>query len=305
MDNSDDKPNKYQSGKIYKIVDIGYKRVYIGSTIQDLSKRMASHRCDYNRFKNGKAGFVSVYAMFDEFTTSNCKIELIEDYPCTSLNELQRREGYHIMQHECINKLVAGRTYKEWLQENLELSKERERRWRSEHKDHIQQRDKLYYELNKESILERHKQHYDDNKETILAKQNEYYHRNKNKNHEKHKQYRIDNKEKCNTYCREWYRNNKDKVRAYCATNAEKIKERTKLYRENNKDYFREHEKKYTIEHKERIALQRKEYNEKHKERIQAYRSEKLCCPHCEAMIARSCMLKHTRRMHPENSIDK
>ena len=36
--------NVYQHGKIYKIVDIGYTMVYIGSTTVELATRMARHR---------------------------------------------------------------------------------------------------------------------------------------------------------------------------------------------------------------------------------------------------------------------
>ena len=30
--------NKYQNSKIYKIVDVGYNKCYIGSTVEELSK---------------------------------------------------------------------------------------------------------------------------------------------------------------------------------------------------------------------------------------------------------------------------
>ena len=36
--------NKYQRGKIYKIVDIGCTKCYIGSTIETLSNRMSGLR---------------------------------------------------------------------------------------------------------------------------------------------------------------------------------------------------------------------------------------------------------------------
>jgi hypothetical protein len=45
--------NKYENGKIYKIVDIGYNSCYYGSTVQSLAMRMGGHRRNYNVFKNG------------------------------------------------------------------------------------------------------------------------------------------------------------------------------------------------------------------------------------------------------------
>ena len=41
--------NKYHNGKIYKIIDIEYNKCYIGSTIEDLNKRMAKHRNFYKK----------------------------------------------------------------------------------------------------------------------------------------------------------------------------------------------------------------------------------------------------------------
>ena len=35
--------NRYEHGKIYKIVDNGYNKCYVGSTCESLSQRMARH----------------------------------------------------------------------------------------------------------------------------------------------------------------------------------------------------------------------------------------------------------------------
>ena len=46
--------------------------------------------------------------MFDEYGTENCKIELIEEYPCENKIQLQKREGFHIQNTHCVNKRVEG-----------------------------------------------------------------------------------------------------------------------------------------------------------------------------------------------------
>jgi len=78
----------YNQGKIYKIIDESNGDVYIGSTIQTLKSRYHTHGIfkDYNKLK------------------CNCKIILIEDYPCNSRRELEEREQYFIDNTECINK---------------------------------------------------------------------------------------------------------------------------------------------------------------------------------------------------------
>ena len=100
---------KYKWGKIYKIVDIGYNLCYIGSTTQDLSRRMSQHRANYKRhLKMSGAANVSVYKIFQEYDIANCKIELIEYCACSSRLELESREGHYIKNNVCVNKIVPG-----------------------------------------------------------------------------------------------------------------------------------------------------------------------------------------------------
>jgi adenylate kinase family enzyme len=131
--------NKYQKGKIYKIIDTGYKNCYYGSTVESLSKRMSHHRKDYASFKDHKARYVSVYSMFDEHGLEHCKIELVEEFPCDSKEQLRQREGWYIQNNVCVNKKVAGRTEREYKEQN---------------KDQILERKKVYREQNQDKIKE-------------------------------------------------------------------------------------------------------------------------------------------------------
>ena len=107
--------NKYQNGKIYKIVDIGYNKCYIGSTCESLSQRMARHRQKYKSYLKGASKLTHSFLLFDEYGEENCKVEWIEDYPCSSKRELEAREGYHQQNTDCVNKVIAGRDKKEYL----------------------------------------------------------------------------------------------------------------------------------------------------------------------------------------------
>ena len=76
--------NKYENGKIYKITDVGYNKCYIGSTCENLSKRMTHHRTSYFEYGRGQKktrDVPTVVGIFAEYGLENCKIELIEDYP--------------------------------------------------------------------------------------------------------------------------------------------------------------------------------------------------------------------------------
>ena len=127
--------NKYHNGKIYQITDIGYNKCYIGSTTEELSQRMTRHRADYKRFLNGKKSHTRSYDIFNEYGVENCKIELIEYFKCDTLQELRRKEGEHIKNTDCVNKLVAGRTVKEYYVDNKEIIKEYKKEYREQNRD--------------------------------------------------------------------------------------------------------------------------------------------------------------------------
>ena len=79
---------------------------------------MARHRAAYRSHANGSKAYCSSFLLFEKFGLDNCKIELVEVFPCNSKEELRQREGYWIKQEECVNKLVAGRNRVEYYSEN-------------------------------------------------------------------------------------------------------------------------------------------------------------------------------------------
>ena len=68
--------NKYNQGKIYKLVCNITNEIYYGSTIQTLEKRLISHKT--------RKSCVSRNII----NRDNYKIELIKDYPCNNLKEI-------------------------------------------------------------------------------------------------------------------------------------------------------------------------------------------------------------------------
>ena len=41
----------------------------------------------------------------EEYGLDNCKIELIEKFPCSNIEELRRREGYYIKEFDCVKRV--------------------------------------------------------------------------------------------------------------------------------------------------------------------------------------------------------
>lgn len=134
--------NKYNGGKIYKLTDTNYTKMYIGSTCQELSARLSGHRRNY---RNGKCLCESA-KLFDEFGIENIKIELIEEIKCDNKVQLLKREGYYIMNNDCVNKRVAGRTHKE-----------SSKAYRETHQEKLKQDYKDIYAKNKDELREKYK----------------------------------------------------------------------------------------------------------------------------------------------------
>ena len=143
----------YSKGQIYKIWDASYSKCYIGSTVEKLSTRMARHRDKYKQYLNGRYAFTSSFSLFDEFGCENCKIELIENYPCDSKQELHAREGQHIRKTDCVNKVIAGRTSKEYYQDTKEIQNLKNKEWRENNKEYKHEKDKEYRDEHKEEII--------------------------------------------------------------------------------------------------------------------------------------------------------
>jgi hypothetical protein len=94
----------YQQGKIYKICSVQTDKIYIGSTCSEtIDQRMENHIRTFNLWKNGIGRYVTSYDLLDKY--QDCKIILIESYPCNNKEELHCRERYWIE----INKNVLIR----------------------------------------------------------------------------------------------------------------------------------------------------------------------------------------------------
>jgi hypothetical protein len=90
----------YSKGKIYKLVSAQNENVYIGSTIETLTRRYGLHKSKYTAYMTGKYHYVS---SFELIKYNDCKIILIEEYPCENKVQLLLRERYYQELLPCIN----------------------------------------------------------------------------------------------------------------------------------------------------------------------------------------------------------
>jgi hypothetical protein len=150
----------YYNAKIYKIYGRSSdgaesEECYIGSTcVKYLSLRMGQHRTDYNKFlKGNKRHSTTSVCLFEKYGVDNCYIELIEAFPCKSKDELRKKEGETIRLHpNCVNRCIAGRTQKEYIQENKEEILEKNNEYYQEHRKQIAEQRKEYRDKNRDKL---------------------------------------------------------------------------------------------------------------------------------------------------------
>jgi hypothetical protein len=161
--------NKYHTSKIYKISSPQTDKFYIGSTTQKLNIRLQSHISKYKRYLEKKNTYTT---SFEVVKFNDAIIELIKDVKCENKKELERIEGQYILEYHdrILNKLVAGRTVKEW---------------RNVNKEKISENAKECYKENKEKLLEYSKDYYQKNICKYRDMRKIYYEKMKSKYEEK------------------------------------------------------------------------------------------------------------------------
>ena len=162
-------PPNYQNGKVYAIRSHSTDKIYIGSTTQKLFKRLSSHVADYKR--NHCVSSREIIGLGDYY------IELLCDYPCERKEQLYAKEGEYIRQYKCkcVNRFIAGRSIKEFRENNKEQILEQNKQWRNDNKEKIIK----YRDNNKEQLAEQKKKFYENNKEKILEQRKQRYFNNK------------------------------------------------------------------------------------------------------------------------------
>jgi hypothetical protein len=123
---------------------------------------LAKHVSEYKRLKNGKTVTnITSFQLFDKYDVKNCRIELIELFPCNSKDELTKKEGEYIRVLNCVNRCIAGRTSEEWhkqyYEQNKDIISEKKKIYRDKNKDAILEYQKIYNKKNKEIVSEKKK----------------------------------------------------------------------------------------------------------------------------------------------------
>jgi len=158
--------NRYNNGKIYKLVSNETDKIYVGSTCKErLCQRLAKHKANYKDWiKDNNNGYISSYELFK---LGNVEIVLLESINCNTKDELLKKEREYIdkykdilvnKQRPIITKEEEKERDKKYYEDNKEIILEVNKKYREEHKEQKQKQDKEYYEKNKEKRKEREKE---------------------------------------------------------------------------------------------------------------------------------------------------
>ncbi len=152
--------NRYQKGKIYKIINDVNDDIYIGSSCISLAKRKYYHKYDMK-----KSHKVALYSYLGELnlTLDDCRIILVEEYSCDNKMELIKREQYWI--DELKPKYNKIRAYRP-IEFRKKYQNESNRKYYNSHKKKIREYRKKYRETHKDYL----KKKYNENKKKINKK---------------------------------------------------------------------------------------------------------------------------------------
>ena len=262
----------YSKGKIYKILNNIDDEIYVGSTTETLGQRMAKHRHSIK----AKPQY-NLYNHMHELGVENFYIELIENYPCNDVYELRAREGHVIRQIGTLNKRIAGRTYKEWYDDNTEVVSQKRKEHRQNNLDDVRARDREYRQQNIERERERDRNKYANNEE-----------------------YREKVKQSTKKWKQQYPEYVKEQAKQWTENNKEYKAQLDKKYREAHKEQLRDKQKKWCEENRERVKETAKQYREEHKEELAEKLKIKLICE-CGRELRKSDLKRHLKtNIHKE-----
>ena len=97
-----------------------------------------------SRVSNEKCNML-LYQKLRETNIEDWYIELYEEFSCENKEQLNKREGQIIREIGTLNKLIAGRTQKEYVEDNKEIISEQRKKYKEKNKEIISEQRKKYY----------------------------------------------------------------------------------------------------------------------------------------------------------------
>lgn len=171
----------YKNGKIYRMVldcEDGTTMEYIGSTTTTLVKRLSRHKASFKMHENDRKYIPSSFKLFEK---GEPVMVLIENYPCSCKNELERRERETIESrrrdsYNVVNMRLPARSQTELARQRKDLNK----KYRETHKDELKVKSSVYYQsCDKDEMKARNKKYNETHRDELKVKKKVYRETNK------------------------------------------------------------------------------------------------------------------------------
>ena len=132
----------YGKSKIYCIKSYQTDLVYYGSTTQLLCIRIAKHKDHCKRYVKGTKHYITSYEIIK---FEDAYIELLENYPCNTKEELITRERHYIENNKCVNKTIPGRSVAEYYQDHKDRLLKYHAKYRKNNREQINQKQRTKF----------------------------------------------------------------------------------------------------------------------------------------------------------------
>jgi len=123
--------DKYRQGKVYCVRNTVDDGIYVGSTTRTLEQRFAEHK------KHSQVMSFSIAAKMKELGADNFYIELLEECPCESLQDLRKKEGEWVRAVGTVNQNIPGRTTAEWEETFHDVRMAKFKKYREENRERL------------------------------------------------------------------------------------------------------------------------------------------------------------------------
>ena len=198
----------YIDGKIYQLLCID-GHYYYGSTVQRLCERLSTHK------KLSKTDKTVLYNHINTIGWDNVSMELVEDYPCETTQQLRAKEDEYITQSKddplCLNvkrayvsKDERKEKVKEYYEENKDEILAYSVQYREEHREEILEKKLIYREQNRTLLCEKQKEYAQQHPEIVHEARKKYYENHKEEQAEYYKEYRKAHQQRIQAKQLEW-----------------------------------------------------------------------------------------------------
>lgn len=223
----------FQTCKIYKLECNTTGKVYFGSTKLSLKTILQEHK--KNRHKKNRTSSQVV-------ENNDFSIQLLEEVEYSDKKVLAKRKRYYIENNDCVNKVIPGRTEKEYKNDNRDKISKQQKEYRIQHRDDIIQKQLQKTQCECGSIISK-----SNTSRHLKTKKHQYYLIHLEEKRIKNNLSLYYNKMTTSTKTRYEYE------QEYYQKNADKISDKKRLYYWGNKFNFVN-----TVDCANKIAKQKK-----------------------------------------------